>query len=158
MAGNVLTYNLTWRTADGKENSREIKIGFVSNFINREFAKMRATVIEFSGYTNRLSAIISEIAAVTVEKPDGYKDKIEELKKEQKAVTDKILTYKDSAFLDERFKLVKEVLVMNGYHADDEICTSEFWDRYTDATTIYDFLSRCVNKDAAEGKKKEARK
>ena len=158
MAGNSIVYNLKWRTADGKDNSRDIKIDFVSNYINKEFSKLRASVVEFSGYSNRLSAIISEITAANIEKTDGYKAKIEELNKEKKAVTEKILSYKDGALLDDRFKLVREVLEMNGYHADDEICSAEFWDRYTDAPIIYDFLLRCVSKDTAESKKKDTQK
>ena len=158
MAGNSIVYNLKWRTADGKDNSRDIKVDFVSNYINKEFSKLRASVVEFSGYSNRLSAIISEITAANIEKEDGYKAKIEELNKEKKAVTEKILSYKDGALLDDRFKLVREVLVMNGYHADDEICSAEFWDRYTDAPIIYDFLLRCVSKDTSESKKKDTQK
>lgn len=158
MAGNVLTYNLTWRTADGKENSRELRIDFVSNYINREFGRIWGKVAEFRENNNRLMAITSEIAGLTVEKPEGYKDKIEELKKEQKAVTERMLTYKDGVFLEERHKLVKEVLTMNGYHADDEICSAEFWDRYTDAKTIYEFLLLCTTKDIEQGKKKDRRK
>ena len=152
MAGKVLDYVLEWVDDNGREVSRSLPISFASNYITREYNVILDEARKVQKAWDKISDITSEINALKIRRPDGYKDRLAELDEAANKEKEIIERIGSGDIIARRFELVKELLIKNGVKEDDEILDADFWDKSVDATVMWDLLTQAVHKDVVKKK------
>jgi len=130
----------------GKEKALEIKIDFVSNWVIREFNNIMQIVYETQKSWNAVILKSTEIKYLQEEKPEGYIDRVENLYKDMKELTDKISDIGETGILERRFEVIKTILEDNGV-TDERLLSFDFWDRNVEPDSVIDFLEQVAWKD-----------
>jgi hypothetical protein len=125
MAGKTVTLRVPCRKL-GKEDFVEFKVGFVSNWVTREYKELTEDAL-------------------------SVWQEAQELKSGNKSVkeADSEVFKRAENLLDRKYALVQEILETNGYEFDHK-----FWDRKTEPQAVNDFIAQAVHKDLVSGKKK----
>ena len=138
-----IIYKLPFRK-DGEKSVKEIKIDFVPRRRYSDFNDIQSSIIEITKRWNEYSAIKEEITLLLKNKPENFKEDSKLFTARIKEIEDSIKDYADIP--DKRLKLVKHILIDNGYK-DSELMDSAFWDECVEPETINEFLDVVINKD-----------
>lgn len=138
-----IIYKLPYRK-NGEKFTKEIKIDFVPNQRYKDFNAIQSAIIEISKRWNEYNAIKEEITLLLKNKPENFKEDSKLFTARIKEIEESIKDYADIP--DKRLKLVKQILIDNGYK-DSELMDSDFWDEHVEPETINEFLDVVINKD-----------
>lgn len=142
----IVKYDLEYRV-DGEKQFKYLEIDFVPDGRRKEFNKQLSIADEVRRKWDR----ISDIQTLLVNEKD--KEKIRELKDEEKACSDYILSFNDMDIIRMRFDILRKVLVKNGYADDKDLMSFEWWDDNVDPYDINELLRLCVFKDINKKKR-----
>jgi hypothetical protein len=141
----VLDYIIEIRDR-GEKIPVAVKIDFVSNWCVREYNDIFSQATEVQKDWDDINNYTSEISALKIEKPEGYKEQIADLQSKLKAATTRIITVGNSDILSRRFTLIKRLLVDNGIN-DERLLSDKVWDEQIDPAQAVEFLAICIYKD-----------
>ena len=99
-----------------------------------------------------MSDLQTKISALKIEKPDGYKEQIDELKRQYDSDQEIILKSSDLDIEKKRFEIISILLKKNGYK-QDYLHDFHFWEWSVEPGTILDFMSEVAFKDVDLKKK-----
>mgnify|MGYP003413936584 CR=1 FL=1 len=145
-----IVFDLVYREK-GEKKSRQIKIDFVSNYMRREITEYFQAAFEVKSNWNKLNDTASDIAALRIEKKDGYKIEVAALEAEQERITEDILKHNNSGLVDKNVNLLIELLQDNGIK-DEKMVDPKFWDKCVEPSQIIEILARALNKDTDKKK------
>jgi len=143
--GKVLNFELEYREK-GEKKILNLTIDFVSNWCVDEFSAISAAASVVKARWNKISDLTTEIAALNIERPDGYKEQVHERKAQIDALTKSILEYSNGSFFTRRFELVKTILEDNGVK-DEKFLSSDFWNKNVEPDKLISFLDAVIYKD-----------
>lgn len=142
-----VNYFLAYRE-DGVDGQIEIEIDFISNRVLKEYSELMTKSATVEKSQNRLNEIYEEIS--NVELTD---EQIEELKIEEKKLTENILSYSDNGFFERRQDLLIRILIDNGYSSHAKLMDPEFWESCVEPIELLGFLTSAIYKDLETKKK-----
>ena len=115
---------------------RTFKIGFVSNYVTINFAKIDEKIRIANEYRTKSNEITSKVQQGKMTFDEG-KAQLEGFTSELNEVTEGVI--------ESRFDLVREILTTNDYEYDEK-----FWQRKTTPADLNAFLYACYTKDFSE--------
>jgi hypothetical protein len=149
LKGDVMSkeiiYKLKYRDG-GERKFIDIKIDFVSNYVIREYNNLISSTTDVKIKWDKVMDITNEIEKLRTDKPEGYKVKVESLRKDVVSISDEIMKHQPEGLLDKRFDIIKVILDDNGIK-DESLLSFEFWDRKVEPQDIMEFLTFAVYKD-----------
>jgi len=147
-----IEYELNCRIK-GKKLIKKIEIDFIPNQRHEDFAKIQSEIIDVQRKWNHIKALQEEVSLLlndkennTIENIKIFKDKIEKVSEEIKQIS-------GTRILERRFKLVKNILIDNGYGDEADLMSWDFWNNSVEPATINEFLEIAVYKDIDTKKK-----
>lgn len=148
MERKTLNYELRYRDS-GKDKKRVIKIDFIPNGVIEDYDLIENATARARMCVHQLRVNGSVIAVRQAEGKD-LSDVIEE----NRRIAEEIRTIGTKEFFNNRFELLRRILIINGVSDKDEITRREFWNDCVDVSDLLDFLKCAVTKDITESKKK----
>lgn len=145
-----IIYKLLYRK-DGEKLTREIKIDFVPNQRYKDFNAIQSAIIEITKRWNEYKTIEQEIGLLVTNRPKEFKKDMEVFKERLKQIEVEVKQFEDIP--SKRFKLLKQILIDNGYKDDFEIMDEYFWDEYVEPESINELLDVAINKDLNKKKR-----
>lgn len=139
-----IIYKLPYRK-DGEKLTREIKIDFVPNQRYKDFNLIQSAIIEITKRWNEYKTIEEEVGLLITNKPKDFKKDVEFFKTRLKEIESEIKNFEDIP--SKRFKLLKQILIDNGYKEDSELMDESFWDEYVEPESINELIDAAINKD-----------
>jgi hypothetical protein len=148
----TIDYDLNFVTESGETKTQLLKISFISNGIIRDFNSHMRKVYEIKELWSEVSNLETEIMALRIERPENWKSLIDEKQEAITAKTVSICSFQTEEILQERFELIKKILLKNGYGAKKFLFDFDFWDNCVDPADTIGFLTQCVWKDVDKKK------
>jgi hypothetical protein len=135
----------------GSKLSRQLKIGFVSNYMRREITQYFVDAQNVKMNWDKINDIISEISSHNIEKPENYKSEIAQLETVKEELTSEIMKHNNSGLIDKNVTLLIDLLKDNGYK-DEKLFDLNFWDRCVEINEIITILAKALSKDVDKKK------
>jgi hypothetical protein len=135
----------------GEKKETIFNIDFVSNWCIREYSDIMALSASVKMKWDRISDLRTEMMAISIEKPEGFREKSKEKKAELETLNKDIISFSENDFLKRRYELIETLLRDNGI-TDEKFFSFDFWDRCVEPSQVIKFITDCVYKDM--GKKK----
>jgi len=148
----VVEFILEYRE-NGERKILPLKIDFVARICNKLYNEQIKVITDVQTKWDAISDVTSEIAALKVEKSEGWKDQVKDKQAEIVELTQSIIKYNDDRVFENRVELVQRILRDNGYK-QDFLFEFDFWNEQVDPGTIIKFLTECIYKDIPDDKKK----
>ena len=145
-----IIYKLPYRK-NGEKFTKEIKIDFVPNQRYKDFNAIQSAIIEISKRWNEYKTIEQEIGLLIANRPKDFKKDMEVFKERLKQIEVEIKQFENIP--EKRFKLLKQILIDNGYKDDIELMDEYFWDEYVEPESINELLDVAINKDLNKKKR-----
>lgn len=139
-----IIYRLPYRK-DGEKLTREIKIDFVPNQRYKDFNAIQSAIIEITKRWNEYKTIEEEVGLLVTNKPKDFKKDLDVFKERLKQIEVEIKQFEDIPA--KRFKLLKKILIDNGYKEDTELMDESFWDECVEPESINELIDAAINKD-----------
>ena len=145
MAGQEITFDLEYRDK-GQKKTLPLVIDFVPNICRKKYNSIAKKEFEVRKNWDKISDITTEISALRTEKPDNWKEQIEEKQKQVKDCADNIQKIAEDDFFEERFEIIKIILEGNNIK-ESFIHDFDFWDSKVDPAIMIEFITICIWKD-----------
>lgn len=139
-----IIYKLPYRK-DGEKLTREIKIDFVPNQRYKDFNLIQSAIIEITKRWNEYKTIEEEVGLLATNRPKDFKKDLDVFKERLKQIEVEIKQFEDIPA--KRFKLLKQILIDNGYKEDTELMDESFWDECVEPESINELIDAAINKD-----------
>lgn len=133
----------------------ELDIDFISRGVRDMINSYLASLTAYSKQFHKNNDIQTEIAALKIEQPEGYKEKVKALELESKSLYDTIKGTELLAKEEEGINLIKRILVDNGIGIEHAMFNPEFWINNVKAGSIVTFLTKCYFIDTVEAMKNQ---
>jgi len=147
-----IKYKLNYREA-GEDKFIDIVIDFISNRTLKDYAVISSMAENARFTNNKISDLTSKIAAVKVNKKDGWELEVEKLESEVDDCIEIILEYNNNNYFAKRFDLIKRILTDNKYGDNEQLMSIDFWDDCIDPFDLVDFMATVIYKDIDTKKK-----
>lgn len=147
-----IEFKLEYVDMEGIEKIKPLKIHFISRGHEKEIDKLLETILDVDDKAHRMKEIIARIAALNVEKPNGYKADIEELENEFSELEKIILDVKDTDFFEQRLNIILDILRRNGYKDDKDIMSFEFWENCVNPSVMTDLFIKLRYREQSKKK------
>lgn len=152
-----IKYKLPYRQ-DGEDKIIEIKIDFISYKTIRNYSDNQGEAIKATTANSQMNIIEEQIAIEKELKKEGYKERIEKLEEDYRECLDIILDFNNNDFFNDRFNLIKHILIDNGYKDNELLMSNKFWDEMVEPSDFANFLESAIEKDTIHDNKKKAKK
>jgi len=139
-------YELNYRIK-GKKLLKKLEIDFIPHQRHNDWAKLQAEIYEVGSKWNHIRLLQEEVSLLLKEKNKDNLEAIKKFQDEVHALNEDLNSLKDSKIIERRFKLLKDILIDNGYSEDSELMSFEFWNNNVEPASINEFLNIAINKD-----------
>lgn len=142
----TIEYILNYRIK-GTKFTKTLEIDFIPNQRHEDYSQIQKEILTVQKKWNNIKGLEQEIYLLIETKEKNCEEAIQNFKDEIDKLENEIRNSKVNNLLERRFKLIKDILIDNGYESDSELMTFEFWSNSVDAATINEFLELCIWKD-----------
>lgn len=133
----------------------ELNIDFISRGVRDMINSYLASLTAYSKQFHKINDIQTDIAALKIQQPDGYKNKVKENELEIKSLYDQLKAVELSTKEEEGISLIKRILVDNGIGLDHMMFNPQFWVDNVSPGSIVRFLNKCYFADSVEAMKNQ---
>lgn len=121
------------------------KVFIIAQKVEKKIAAVRELTVN-------LIELEKDIELLKINKTDGWKNEVSDMKRLAKELTSEIYAVEDTGFFDERFEAIKLILACNDIRDDDELMNPKTWSDKMDYSDPMHFIEACCNKDTDKKK------